>query len=54
MPDDPAEWANWEAQGAGFVAATEAAAGGSVDYVVSHAGETAFPDPSRHWAKAAC
>ena len=43
VPDDPAEWANWEAQGASFVAAAEAAAGGSIDYVVSHAGETAFP-----------
>ena len=43
VPDDPAEWAAWEKAGEAFVAAGHAAAGGPIDYVVSHAGETAFP-----------
>lgn len=43
VPDDPTEWAAWESAGEAFVAEAEQLAGGSLDYVVSHAGETAFP-----------
>ncbi|MDJ0894609.1 MAG: AMP-binding protein [Alphaproteobacteria bacterium] len=44
VPSDPADWAAWEAAGAGFVEAVKAANDGAlVDYAVSHAGETAFP-----------
>jgi acrylyl-CoA reductase (NADPH)/3-hydroxypropionyl-CoA dehydratase/3-hydroxypropionyl-CoA synthetase len=43
VPDDPAEWDAWEAAGADFVAEAEKQAGGPIDYVVSHAGERAFP-----------
>jgi acrylyl-CoA reductase (NADPH)/3-hydroxypropionyl-CoA dehydratase/3-hydroxypropionyl-CoA synthetase len=43
VPDDPAAWAAWESAGADFVAAARDQAGGDIDYVVSHAGENAFP-----------
>jgi acrylyl-CoA reductase (NADPH)/3-hydroxypropionyl-CoA dehydratase/3-hydroxypropionyl-CoA synthetase len=43
VPDDPAEWESWEAAGDAFVEAAHAAVGGPLDYVVSHAGERAFP-----------
>ncbi len=43
VPDDESEWAAWESAGHDFVAEVEAQAGGPVDYVVSHAGERAFP-----------
>ncbi len=44
VPEDPAEWAAWEAAGAPLVAAMRALNGGRLaDYAVSHAGETAFP-----------
>ncbi|MBX9796967.1 enoyl-CoA hydratase-related protein, partial [Sphingomonas sp.] len=44
VPEDPAEARAWEAAGAPLVAAYEALNGGRrADYVVSHAGETAFP-----------
>jgi acrylyl-CoA reductase (NADPH)/3-hydroxypropionyl-CoA dehydratase/3-hydroxypropionyl-CoA synthetase len=42
VPEDEAQWAEWEAAGTEFVAAVEEGAGGPVDYVVSHAGERAF------------
>ncbi|MEM0953701.1 MAG: AMP-binding protein [Pseudomonadota bacterium] len=42
VPDDPSEWASWEAAGSDFVAEGEKLAGGPLDYVVSHAGERAF------------
>ncbi len=42
VPDAPGEWAAWEAAGQGFVDEVTQLAGGSVDYVVSHAGEKAF------------
>jgi acrylyl-CoA reductase (NADPH)/3-hydroxypropionyl-CoA dehydratase/3-hydroxypropionyl-CoA synthetase len=42
VPDDPGEWAAWEAAGRDFVEETESLAGGPIDYVVSHAGEQAF------------
>ncbi len=42
VPDDPAEWQAWEAEGRAFVEDVEAKAGGPIDYVVSHAGEKAF------------
>ena len=42
VPDDPAQWSDWEQAGESFVAEVEAQAGGPVDYVVSHAGEKAF------------
>ena len=43
VPDDPSEWAAWEAAGEAFVAEAEKKVGGQIDYSVSHAGETAFP-----------
>ncbi|GAB5415877.1 MAG: propionyl-CoA synthase subunit Pcs [Congregibacter sp.] len=43
VPEDPDDWAAWERAGTEFVAAAEGQAGGPIDYVVSHAGETAFP-----------
>jgi acrylyl-CoA reductase (NADPH) / 3-hydroxypropionyl-CoA dehydratase / 3-hydroxypropionyl-CoA synthetase len=43
VPDDPQEWAAWEAAGAEFVEEAHRGAGGPIDYVVSHAGERAFP-----------
>ncbi len=42
VPDDPAEWSAWEADGKGFLDEVTTLAGGPVDYVVSHAGEKAF------------
>ena len=44
VPEDPVEARAWEAAGAPLLAEYEALNGGSrADYVVSHAGETAFP-----------
>ncbi|MBL6704011.1 MAG: AMP-binding protein, partial [Pseudomonadales bacterium] len=43
VPDNPSEWASWEAAGEPFVAEAERLVGGQIDYSVSHAGETAFP-----------
>jgi acrylyl-CoA reductase (NADPH)/3-hydroxypropionyl-CoA dehydratase/3-hydroxypropionyl-CoA synthetase len=43
VPDNEAEWDQWEAAGRDFVAEARAQAGGDIDYVVSHAGENAFP-----------
>jgi acrylyl-CoA reductase (NADPH)/3-hydroxypropionyl-CoA dehydratase/3-hydroxypropionyl-CoA synthetase len=43
VPDDPAQWADWEGAGSEFVTAAKAQAGGDIDYVVSHAGERTFP-----------
>jgi acrylyl-CoA reductase (NADPH)/3-hydroxypropionyl-CoA dehydratase/3-hydroxypropionyl-CoA synthetase len=44
VPEDPAEALAWEAAGAPLIAAFKAINGGQLaDYVVSHAGETAFP-----------
>ncbi len=43
VPDDPAQWRAWQAAGVPFVKAAEEAAGGGLDYAVSHAGENAFP-----------
>ncbi len=43
IPDDPEQWSAWEAAGQPFVEETQRIAGGEIDYVVSHAGETAFP-----------
>jgi len=42
VPDDPAAWSDWEADGKDFVNEVEQLAGGPIDYVVSHAGERAF------------
>ncbi len=42
VPDDPAAWPAWERAGEAFVREAEQLAGGPLDYVVSHAGETAF------------
>ena len=42
VPDEPAEWPAWESAGEAFVQEAEQLAGGPLDYVVSHAGETAF------------
>ena len=43
VPDDPAQWPAWQEAGEAFVKAAEEAAGGNIDYAVSHAGENAFP-----------
>ncbi|MEM1111737.1 MAG: AMP-binding protein [Pseudomonadota bacterium] len=43
VPEEPDAWAQWEAAGAEYVAAAREQAGGDIDYVVSHAGENAFP-----------
>jgi acrylyl-CoA reductase (NADPH)/3-hydroxypropionyl-CoA dehydratase/3-hydroxypropionyl-CoA synthetase len=43
VPDDPAEWQAWEAAGQDFADFVREQAGGDIDYVVSHAGERAFP-----------
>ncbi|WP_040481871.1 AMP-binding protein [Luminiphilus syltensis] len=43
VPEDPAAWDAWEQAGEAFVAEARAQAGGDIDYVVSHAGELAFP-----------
>lgn len=42
VPDDPDEWADWEADGTEFVDEVQRLADGPIDYVVSHAGEKAF------------
>ncbi|MEJ2603581.1 MAG: AMP-binding protein, partial [Gammaproteobacteria bacterium] len=42
VPDEPDQWAEWEAAGGPFVEEVTSLAGGPVDYVVSHAGERAF------------
>lgn len=44
VPVDPAGWAEWEARGAPILADFRAQNDGRLaDYVISHAGETAFP-----------
>ncbi|MFN2289186.1 MAG: AMP-binding protein [Chromatocurvus sp.] len=43
VPDDPGAWADWEKAGEPFVDFVRRQAGGDIDYVVSHAGENAFP-----------
>ena len=43
VPDDEEDWDAWERAGADFVDAVHEGAGGPIDYVVSHAGERAFP-----------
>jgi len=43
VPEDEAEWDAWEEAGRDFLGAVEEGARGPVDYVVSHAGERAFP-----------
>ncbi len=43
VPEDPTQWAAWETAGEEFVKTAHKSAGGPIDYVVSHAGETAFP-----------
>ena len=43
VPDDPAAWDAWEKAGEAFAAEAERSVGGPIDYVVSHAGERAFP-----------
>ncbi|NBD96498.1 MAG: AMP-binding protein [Gammaproteobacteria bacterium] len=43
VPDDESEWDAWEKAGEPFVAAITEGADGPIDYVVSHAGELAFP-----------
>ncbi|MBO9341131.1 MAG: AMP-binding protein [Roseiflexus sp.] len=44
VPEDPAKWAEWEAAGRPLLDDFRAQNGGHLaDYVVSHAGETAFP-----------
>ncbi|MEM6709858.1 MAG: AMP-binding protein [Pseudomonadota bacterium] len=42
VPDDESKWGDWERAGTAFVEACQQAAGGGIDYVVSHAGESAF------------
>lgn len=42
VPDAPEQWAAWEQAGQSFVDSVREGAGGDVDYVVSHAGESAF------------
>ncbi|EED32492.1 AMP-dependent synthetase and ligase [gamma proteobacterium NOR5-3] len=43
VPESQSAWKDWEAAGEAFVAEATAQAGGDIDYVVSHAGENAFP-----------
>ena len=43
VPDEPDQWADWERAGEAYVAEVNEQAGGAIDYVVSHAGERAFP-----------
>jgi acrylyl-CoA reductase (NADPH)/3-hydroxypropionyl-CoA dehydratase/3-hydroxypropionyl-CoA synthetase len=54
VPDDPSQWAAWEDAGVDFVEAAKTAAGGDLNYAVSHAGETAFPEPFKPSATAVC
>lgn len=42
VPDDPAEWSDWETAGQSYADEVAKLAGGPIDYVVSHAGEQAF------------
>ncbi|MEM6733919.1 MAG: hypothetical protein AAF658_20320, partial [Myxococcota bacterium] len=42
VPEGKEKWDEWETAGEEFVRATHDAAGGPLDYVVSHAGERAF------------
>ncbi|MCH2100013.1 MAG: enoyl-CoA hydratase-related protein, partial [Pseudomonadales bacterium] len=42
VPDDPSEWDAWERAGDAFVEEVNTQGGGPIDYVVSHAGESAF------------
>jgi len=43
VPDAPEDWTAWEQAGEGYAASVREQAGGPIDYVVSHAGERAFP-----------
>lgn len=43
VPEDPQQWGDWERAGEAFVSEARDQAGGDIDYVVSHAGENAFP-----------
>ncbi|MEM1080216.1 MAG: AMP-dependent synthetase, partial [Pseudomonadota bacterium] len=43
VPDAPEQWAEWLDAGQDYVAEVEHQANGPIDYVVSHAGERAFP-----------
>jgi len=43
VPDEPDRWVDWERAGEDYVAEVNEQAGGPIDYVVSHAGERAFP-----------
>jgi len=44
VPENPAEWAGWEAEGEPLLAEYRRLNGGKLaDFAVSHAGETAFP-----------
>jgi acrylyl-CoA reductase (NADPH)/3-hydroxypropionyl-CoA dehydratase/3-hydroxypropionyl-CoA synthetase len=43
VPESPEDWDAWEKAGEAFVAEAHKQAGGAIDYVVSHAGENAFP-----------
>jgi len=43
VPDDPSQVADWEEAGRPFVDEAREQAGGTIDYVVSHAGERSFP-----------
>ena len=44
VPENPSEWAAWEAEGEALLAEYRALNNGKLaDYAVSHAGETAFP-----------
>ncbi|MGF1466729.1 MAG: AMP-binding protein [Sandaracinaceae bacterium] len=42
VPDEESEWQAWEEAGRPFLEEANRAAGGPIDYVVSHAGERAF------------
>ncbi|WP_439107546.1 AMP-binding protein [Congregibacter sp.] len=43
VPEERTDWDSWERAGDNFVAEAREQAGGDIDYVVSHAGENAFP-----------
>jgi acrylyl-CoA reductase (NADPH)/3-hydroxypropionyl-CoA dehydratase/3-hydroxypropionyl-CoA synthetase len=53
IPDDPSTWQAWHDEGVPFVKEAEATVGGRIDYAVSHAGENAFPAPSKCWGTTA-